>query len=67
MGGLLGETSRATAREYGFMLSALAVLTSSEMPSAGFFDLAKEFAQEFRGRKAKIRRLASHDEISREG
>ena len=58
---------RDTAREYGFMLSALVVQKSNGMPSAGsFFDLDRKFAQEFRGKKGENRHPASHNENRRE-
>ena len=61
MGKMLGEISRETAREHGFMLSALAVLKSNGLPSDGFFLLAEELAEEFRGKKGKKRHLASYN------
>ena len=53
MGRMLGEISEKTAYEHGFMLSALAVLKATGVPSSGFFDLAEQLARKFRNKKGE--------------
>ncbi len=46
MGSMLGEISRETAREHGFMLSALAVLKNTGIPSDSFFEQVEDLGME---------------------
>jgi len=56
--------SDESARDHGFMLSALGVLKGSGAPSEGFFGLAGSLAEEYRGKKGR-KHLASYGEDSR--